>query len=435
MIRNIEKRLLKWKNNSLRKPLIIKGARQVGKTYTVKIFGKNNYKSLHFIDFERNPALNKIFDKDKDPKRIILELELHLKKKINIETDLLFFDEIQSSPTALSALRYFYEEMPRLHLIAAGSLIEFALKNISFPVGRVETITMHPMNFSEFLIAMNNSILSETLQLPFNEIPENFHNIILEELRKYFFIGGMPEAVKTFTNTKSFIDVFEIQRSLLETYVQDFSKYAGKSNKQCLKEILFSTAKNVGNQTQYSKLAEGFSNSTIKNAYNLLHTANIITKVPSINPSGVPLGATASAKKFKTIFLDIGLMNTACELQYSSNILNEDLMSIYKGALAEQFVGQEILSADISPLYYWSRASKSSSAEVDYVISKKGDIIPIEVKSGASGKLKSMHLLLEKYKNIKKGYVLSLAEYSELPEQKLLFMPIYFAHRLVELQV
>ncbi len=431
MIREIEKKLLVWKNNPLRKPLIIRGARQVGKTYTVKKFGDENYKTIHFIDFERNPGIKNIFEKDKNPKRIIVELELHLRKKINIEKDLLFLDEIQNVPEALSSLRYFYEEMPQLHLIAAGSLIEFAIKNISFPVGRVETLSMHPMNFYEFLIAIGNSILTDTLYLPFNELPENFHEIILEELRKYFFIGGMPEAVKTFLKTESYINVFDIQKGLLETYIQDFSKYAGKSNKQCLEEVLLSTAKNVGKQTHYSKLAEGFSNPTIKNAYNLLESAKVISKVSSVNPSGLPLGATVSSKRFKTIFLDIGLMNIACGLQHSSKILNDNLLNIYEGSLAEQFVGQEILSAGVSHLYYWSRNSRNSSAEVDYIISKNGKIIPIEVKSGHSGKLKSMHLLLGKYGNIENGFVLSLAEYSELPEQKLVFLPIYFTNRLL----
>lgn len=320
--------------------------------------------------------------------------------------------------------------MPKLHLIAAGSLIEFALKDISFPVGRVETLSMHPLNFYEFLTAMGNSILTDTLYLPFNEQPENFHKIILEELRKYFFIGGMPEAVKVFLKTESYIDVFDIQKSLLETYIQDFSKYAGRANKQCLEEVLLSTAKNVGKQTLYAKLAEGFSNSTIKNAYNLLESAKVISKVPAVDPSGLPLGATASAKRFKTIFLDIGLMNIACGLQNTTKILNDDLLNIYEGALAEQFVGQEILSANMSSLYYWSRNSRNSSAEVDYVISKKEKVIPIEVKSGHSGRLKSMHQLLGKYDNIENGYVLSLSGYSELPEQKLVFFPIYFAAKL-----
>jgi len=431
MKRIIEEKLIEWKNNPLRKPLIVRGARQVGKTYSIIEFGKKNYKNFHLIDFERNPELGNIFKKDKNPKRIVAELELFLKKKISAETDLLILDEIQNSPEALATLRYFFEEIPKLNLIVAGSLIEFVLKDISFPVGRVETLTMHPMNFYEFLNATENSFLSENLLKPFDEIPNNFHSIILEELRKYFIVGGMPEAVKTFAKTNSFVNVIRVQKNLLDTYVQDFSKYAGKSDNNCLLEVFYSIPKNVGNQTQYSKLAEGFSNQTIKNSYNLLLSAKVINKVPSIDPSGTPLGASAKNKKFKTNFIDIGLMNIACELNESNELLNNNIMNIYKGALAEQFVGQELLSANVTSIYYWARESKSSTAEVDYVVSKKGQIIPIEVKSSVSGRLKSMHLLLNKYKNIKQGYVLSTGEYSKLQEQKLVFLPIYFAYRLM----
>ena len=431
MKRIIEEKLLEWKKNSLRKPLIVRGARQVGKTYSIKEFGRKNYKNFHLLDFERNPELGNIFQKDKNPKRIISELELFLKKKISIETDLLFLDEIQNSPEALAALRYFFEEIPKLNLIVAGSLIEFALKDISFPVGRVETLTMHPMNFLEFLNATESSFLSKNIFKPFNEIPDSFHSIILDELRKYFIVGGMPEAVKTFIKTNSFVQVIKIQKNLLDTYVQDFSKYAGKSDKNCLLEVFYSSAKIVGSQTQYSKLANGFSNQTIKNSYNLLLSAKIINRVPSIDPSGTPLGASAKNKKFKTIFIDIGLMNVACELNESNELLNNNIMTIYKGAIAEQFVGQELLSTNRTSIYYWAREQKSSTAEVDYVISNNGEIIPIEVKSSSSGRLKSMHLLLNKYKNIKEGYVLSTAEYSILSEQKLVFLPIYFAYRLV----
>lgn len=431
MKRFIEKKLFEWKLSLKRKPLIVRGARQVGKTYTISNFGKENYASFHWIDFERNPQVQEIFKKDKNPGRIISELELFLKKKINIDTDLLFFDEIQNASEALASLRYFYEEMPQLHLIAAGSLLEFALRDISFPVGRVETISMHPMNFYEFLSASGSSFLVENLIEPFKKLSGNFHQIILDELKKYFMIGGMPESVKAFIDTNSFVDVFKVQKDLLDTFIQDFSKYAGKSNKECLTDVLFYSAKNVGQQTQYSKLASGFSNTTIKNAYQLLESAKIITKIPSVDPSGTPLGGSASAKKFKTIFLDVGLMNSACDLHEKEDFLNTNIMNIYKGALAEQLVGQELLSTNLSPLYYWARASKSSTAEVDYVISQKGNIIPIEVKSGSVGSLKSMHLLLEKYKNIEQGFVLSTAEYSELAEQKLVFFPIYLAYKVL----
>jgi predicted AAA+ superfamily ATPase len=339
-------------------------------------------------------------------------------------------DEIQIIPSALASLRYFYEEMPQLHLIAAGSLIEFALKEISFPVGRVEMLHMYPMNFLEFLYASQNQLLIEYFDKPIEQIPENYHNIMLDKVREYFFIGGMPEAVKIFKQRQNFLDVYHIQKNIIDTFINDFSKYAGRADKNCILEVLFSVAKNVGRQIQYSKLSGTYSNPTIKKAYQLLEQAKIITTVNAIDPSGTPLGATASSKKFKSLFLDMGLMNVICGLQYNSEMLTDNLLKRYKGAMAEQFVGQELVSTD-QPLYYWARHAKNSVAEVDYVISAQNTIKPIEVKSGSAGKLKSMHLLLSKYNNISHGYVLSLAEYSELIEQKLIFVPMYFAQRIL----
>ncbi len=431
MIRIISEKLNEWKNNLYRKPLILRGARQVGKTYVIKEFGKNNYRNFHLIDLERNPELEIVFSKNKDPKRIISELELFLNKQINIKTDLLFIDEIQNVPEALVALRYFYEELPELNLITAGSLLEFALKDISFPVGRVETISMHPMNFEEFLMAQNKNILLKQLNSAIKSQSDNFHNLILEELKKYFLIGGMPEAVKVFKETESFIPVNRVHTVLLETYRQDFSKYAGRSNRRCLDEVLISSAKNVGKQTKYVNMAKDFSIPTIKNAYNLLLNAKVINKVESCNPSGLPLGSDVSAKIFKTIFLDIGLMNKVCELSLNIENLENDLLSLYKGALAEQFVGQEMLSAGFKQLFYWNRNAKNSTAEVDYLYSKENSIVPIEVKSGPSGKLKSMHMILKNYTNIKEGIVFSTAKYADLPDQKLKFIPIYYVNRLL----
>jgi predicted AAA+ superfamily ATPase len=430
MYRLIEEKLRKWKDSELRKPLILRGARQIGKTYTLKHFAEQNYKTVHYIDFERNPQLQNIFKKDKNPIRIIRELELFLQIKINPQKDILIMDEIQIIPSALASLRYFYEEMPQLHLIAAGSLIEFALKEISFPVGRVEMLHMYPMNFLEFLYASQNQLLIEYFDKPIEQIPENYHNIMLDKVREYFFIGGMPEAVKIFKQRQNFLDVYHIQKNIIDTFINDFSKYAGRADKNCILEVLFSVAKNVGHQIQYSKLSGTYSNPTIKKAYQLLEQAKIITTVNAIDPSGTPLGATASSKKFKSLFLDMGLMNVICGLQYNSEMLTDNLLKRYKGAMAEQFVGQELVSTD-QPLYYWARHAKNSAAEVDYVISAQNTIKPIEVKSGSAGKLKSMHLLLAKYTNISHGYVLSLAEYSELIEQKLKFVPMYFAQRIL----
>lgn len=433
MERLVTEKLLKWKNNEKRKPLIVRGARQVGKTYSITEFGEKHFAgNIHVIDLEKKPALRKVFQKDLDPKRIISELEINLDKRIDFEKDLLFIDEIQTSKEALSALRYFYEELPEVHVIAAGSLIEFALKDLSFPVGRVQTITMHPMNFVEFLAACGKKISSEEVSYTVKSLPESLHNSLLSSLKNYFFVGGMPEAVKVYVESEKIRSAFEVQKDLLLTFRQDFSKYAGRSDKKCMDDVFISIAKNVGNQIKYTRLSAGYSIPTIKKSFELLSDAKLITKVRSANPTGLPLGISASNRIFKSVFLDIGLMQQAAGLQVDYEYTKDNLLSIFRGAMAEQFVGQEIISATDEELFYWSRNAKSSNAEIDYLIAMKNKIIPIEVKSGPAGKLKSLHLFLNTYSKIPLAYVFSTSEYSELKKQKIIFLPLYFAYSLVK---
>lgn len=428
MDRLITKKLLDWKKRPNRKPLILRGARQVGKTHTVLDFGREHFKGkVHVVDLEKHPDWHHIFDRNLVAKRILSELEILLNARITPGTDLLFFDEIQTCPRAIMALRYFYEEFPKLHLIAAGSLLEFATKKISFPVGRVQMLNMFPMSFPEFLHASGKTLAAETVLSPATRQPGAIHTTLLEELRRYFFIGGMPECVNTFVQTGKIRDAFEVQADLVNTFRQDFSKYAPYSDARCLNAVLSATAKHVGHQTKYSQLAEGFTNPTIKKAFDLLCLAQVIRKVPATSPAGLPLGAAASERKFKALMLDVGLMQHLCGLPVDVEFAKTDLLSIYQGALAEQFVGQELVAAGQSELYYWAREAKSSSAEVDYLIVKDGKIHPIEVKSGAAGKLKSLHLLLQNYPHCPAGYVFSSAHYAELPEQKLVFLPLYYA--------
>ncbi len=427
MKRLITQKLLAWKDQSNRKPLIIRGARQVGKSYTITDFGKQHFEGeVHIVNLEKQPDWQQIFDRDFDIIRIISELEIVLNKRIIEGEDLLFFDEVQECPKAILALRYFYEQKPEVHVIAAGSLLEFALQDISFPVGRVQLLNMYPMNFYEYLCAIGKDLLAEKILQDPVKLPDSIHNSLKIEIRNYFMVGGMPECVKVYAQNKSFPNVFEIQSDLINTFRQDFSKYAQFSDKRCLNAVLLSVAQNIGKQIKYSRLAEDFSNPTIKKAFELLETARVFKKVISTSPEGVPLGASASDKTFKTIMLDIGLLSRLSGFSPIAEFQKTDLLSIFRGALAEQFVGQELLSAGHSELYYWARQAKSSTAETDYLIDKKNDIMPIEVKSGAAGSLKSLHLLLNTYSNVKKGYVFSDAPYGEIPEQKLIFMPLYF---------
>lgn len=426
-------KLMKWKEAENRKPLIIRGARQVGKTYTIKEFGKQHFPGhCHVVDLEKYPDWIRVFEKDLDPVRIKNELSILLDKTIIPGKDILFIDEIQHSPRAIMALRYFYEDMPELHVIAAGSLLEFALKKISFPVGRVQMMTMLPMNFLEFLKALNKDNAAALLRSGPQELSGPVHDMLLNHMRDYMFVGGMPECVKIWKETQSLTEVFDVQRDLVNTYRQDFSKYAPYVDKRSLNQVLTNVSKNIGKQTIYSHLSADFTGPTNKKAFELLLDARVITKVKATSVSSLPLGASASDRKFKSILVDIGLMRALSDMPANMEYQKSDLMSLYNGALAEHFVGQELLSSGIEQLYYWSRDAKNSSAEVDFLVVKDGEILPIEVKSGSSGKLRSLHQLLKDHPKINQGYVLSTVPFGSIPQQKLTFMPLYYAWGLAQ---
>lgn len=426
MKRFIDKKLLNWKTSELRKPLILRGARQVGKTYSVLQFGKNHFSgNVHVIDFEKNLDVCPIFENNLNITRILAELELFLNASITPGEDLLFFDEIQNCPRALMALRYFYEDLPELHVIAAGSLLEFALKAVSFPVGRVQFMEMYPLTFNEFLWATGKEKLVKLLTEPEPTLSETAHRLLLQNVKEYFLVGGMPEAVRVYSETQNYKRVFEIQEQLIDTFRQDFSKYAPFADKRCLNAVLLNTARSVGQRIKYNRLAEGFTSPTIKRAFDLLQMARIVYKIPAASPAGLPLGASANERKFKASFLDIGLMQFISGIKIHEEFNKEDLLAIYNGALAEQFVAQQLIACNKGELYFWAREAKSSSAEVDFLTVSNGQICPIEVKSGKAGRLKSLHLLLKEFPNVPMGYVCSSQPFAELPEQRLKFIPLY----------
>jgi uncharacterized protein len=427
MQRNITKELLQWKSDSNRKPLIIRGARQVGKSYSIKDFGDKYFDgNIHIVNFEKRPDWHSVFEQNFDTTRIVAEFEILLNQRIQPGKDLLFFDEIQECPKAVLALRYFYEQLPELHVIAAGSLLEFALKDVSFPVGRVGLINMYPMNFHEFLMATNKGILAEIINKDPERLADNIHQLLKDELKKYFFIGGMPECVKAYSETSSITEVFKIQSGLIDTFRQDFSKYAVYSDKHCLNAVLSSLPQQIGNQIKYSHLAEGFTNPTIKKAFELLETARLFKKVLASNPTGIPLGAGVNHKLFKVVMLDIGLFSNLSGINIAKEYQRTGLLSIFRGALAEQFVGQELLASGHEELFYWSRQARSSNAETDFLIETDKGIVPIEVKSGVAGSLKSLHILFNTYQNIQKAFVFSDSQFGEVPEQKINFIPLYY---------
>lgn len=429
MKRLIEQELVQWKESSRRKPLVLRGARQVGKTWLVEQVLAKDFEALVKIDLEKRRDLHTVFGDNLEPKRILNLLELATGKIIPGKT-LLFLDEIQACPRAIMALRYFYEEIPDLHVVVAGSLLEFAFAEISVPVGRLHYLHVHPMTFYEYLLALGKEPMAEQTRKSPSATSQAAHEQIIDELKNYFFTGGMPECVKTWRDTTSLRTVAEVQTEILDSYRDDFAKYTPKTDPRCLDAVLLSVAKSVGEQLKYTRLDETHTGPTNRKSFDLLTKARIIHKISACNPSGLPLGATANPQKFKAAFLDIGLMQRLCQVPIDTEIRQTDLLAIYRGKLAEQFVAQEMLATGSGELFYWSRERRASNAEVDYLLVRNGRIYPVEVKSGAAGALRSLHLMLQTYPGSPAGLVLSSRCYSQLTEQKLIFLPLYCAASL-----
>ncbi len=416
--------LISWKEKPNRKPLIVNGARQVGKSWLIKHFGETYFEGkVLILNFERNKNLHTIFKADFNIKRILFEIELALNIKINPEKDLLFFDEIQACSDALGSLRYFYEEMPLLHLIVAGSLLDFEFRNQPFPVGRVETMNLYPMTFYEFLKARNKEPLSNLLKTPLSDLPPDVAHYFEEDFNLFLIVGGMPECVKYFTETDDLLGLKNIQDDLLYTYEQDFKKYQPNINSDCLLDILDNATKMISNQIIYTKLSDRFSSPTVKKGVEVLKTARLVSSIQNVSVKNLPL--TASGKQFKLFFLDVGLLIRKSKLDYQNLYIKRQLSAAFQGMLAEQFVAQQLIAQTNGQLYYWARTEAGASSEIDFVLVQKGKVNPIEVKSGKSGSLKSLHYLLENNPHIENAIVFSQAKFGR--QDKIQFIPIYFA--------
>ena len=416
--------LIAWKGKHNRKPLVLNGARQVGKSWLVKHFGNTHFSGKTIIiNFDLQKDIHGIFDKNLDVKRIIFELELVLSIKISITDDLVFFDEIQACPNALASLRYFYEEMPALHLIAAGSLLDFEFRNMPFPVGRVDIMALYPLTFYEFLLARNRDNLAKLLTEPLENFNETYTQYFEEELNLYMIVGGMPEAVSNFIKYNDLESVKAIQNNLLYSYEQDFKKYRPVVNSDCLEDILENIVKLLGNQVVYTKLSERFTSGTIKKGVDVLKTARILHCVENVSVAGLPL--TKAGKQFKLFYLDIGLLVRKSNIDYRSLYQKRALTAAFQGALAEQFVLQQLIAKnDIEPKY-WARTEQGTSSEIDFVVVENGKIIPIEVKAGKSGSLKSLHYLLDHHAHIVEAVVYSNARLGI--DDKVKYVPMIFA--------
>lgn len=407
MQRAIISQLLAWKSQEKRMPLIVKGVRQCGKTYIIKAFGEGHFPRMHYFNFEQDNRLAPIFEGTLDPKRILFELSFLLNTEINPETDFIFFDEIQSCPRALTSLKYFCEDMPSAAVCGAGSLLGFHLNEVSFPVGKVEFLTLHPMSFSEFLLAVGQQKLADLLAGLSPEaisIPESIHQTLWDLLKKYFVIGGMPAVVSTYVDLQdtpytAFQKVRDKQQDLLIAYEADIAKHSGKVNAMQIARLwrevpaqLARAQEGSAQKFKFKGILPGIDRyQRLADAIDWLCAAQLVIKVPVVETVRMPLSAYTKDNKFKLYMLDVGLLGAMSQLPIKA-ILDQDYGS-YKGYFAENYVAQALLSSGVQSLYGWNEGR----SEVEFLLTQGADIIPVEVKSGQVTRAKSLQAFAAKY--------------------------------------
>jgi len=396
MERFSEQYLARWIQSRRRKPLILRGARQVGKSTLVRLFADQQKLVLNEINLERHLELETVFA-TLDMAAIRGELEVHVGRSISEPGSILFLDEIQATPSALPALRYFYEDHPDVPVIAAGSLLEFtrADHNFSMPVGRIEYHHLGPMTFREFLQAIEPALCRYLDSLDFNTmLPEAAHRKLLKRQRQYLFVGGMPEAVLAFQESASLQEASSVHRSIISTYEDDFAKYARRQDLLRLQRTFRMIPRQVGQKVKYVNFSREDRSRDIKAAIELLAKARVCICVFSCHCSGIPLIADVNEFVYKLLFLDVGLMNHVNGMNWLDLNRMEDVQLVNEGAVAEQFIGQHLAysnhGVDPPQLVYWLREGRKSNAEVDYVVSSGPEIFPVEVKAGRSGTLRSL---------------------------------------------
>lgn len=434
--RSIDNYLLEWKKEKKHKPLLLRGARQVGKSSAIRQLGKTfNY--FVEVNFERDKEIISVFTGNLKPREIASRLSAFYGIPIVPGETLLFLDEIQACSEAIHSLWFFYEDYPELHVIAAGSLLEFALKKMtSFGVGRVRSLFMYPMSFDEFLVATGNSGWIEVKQnsSPQNPVFDALHGKLVEAFRNYLMVGGMPEAVSIWVETKDFLKCQQVQDDIILAYEDDFSKYEEKVDPMLLRQTLRSVALQIGSKFVYSQVQGNHRSEKVKSALELLKDAGLIRPTVHTAANGIPLGAEINDKFVKYIFLDSGLLlrllgleNANGNSEMSKLILigtASDLVN--KGHITEMVAGLELLKyntpAQRHDLYYWQNLSRGAQAEVDYVIVKDMKVVPIEVKAGTSGSMKSMYQFMSD-KNLEYGIRTSLENFGAL--DKVDIIPLY----------
>ncbi len=430
----IDKYLDDWKAAANRKPLLLRGARQVGKSSAVQQLA-SQFEHFVEVNFEENPNLKTLFATDLDPVRIADHLSVFFGKPIVPGKTLLFFDEVQACPSAISSLRFFYEKTPELHVVAAGSLLEFALLSLpSYGVGRVRSLFMYPFSFDEFLEAIGEQRLLEAKRNAGieNPLPEILHQKLLDCLKTFLLTGGMPEAVAKYATNRQLLDTQLVLDDLYVAFQADFTKYKNTVPPTRLVEVLGSVVQQAGGKFMYSKASATSNHSQIKEALELLTMAGLVLPVTHTAANGIPPGAETDPKKRKMLLIDTGLFQRILGLKLSDFLFDPAAPLVNKGVIAEQFWGLEYLKygSPWSPpsLYYWHRESPNANAEVDYVVQVGADLLPVEVKSSGKGTMQSLRQFL-KEKDKPFGYRFSLENFSAYSDIK--SFPLYAVSNLV----
>ena len=437
MERTIMNDLIKWKNKKKHKPLMLLGVRQCGKTYIAKQFGEEQFENVAYFNFEGNDALNSVFDYNYDVKRIINELGTVVSnERIISGKTLLIFDEIQSSPNAITSLKYFCEDMPELHIIAAGSLLGVSLKRdgLSFPVGKVERLTMYPLSFKEFVIANGGKNLLNGLEDIdiLREIPLLYTEPLKKHLQNYYILGGMPAVVETWINTQSYEEAEAVQANIIEDYENDFAKYAPIKEVTKIRQIWHSIPEQLArenNKFVFSHVKEGGRARELEDALEWLIDAGLVYKQRLVEKPEIPLSYMADDTSFKVFMSDVGLLRYKAGVYYRTILEGDDRYIRFKGAIAENFVLNELVKNNL-PYYYWRSGNQ---AEVDFLTEEKGYMIPIEVKSADNTHAKSFSTFVTRYKP-KYGFKVSLKNVgdNQIKDTCVYSLPLYMLWRIKE---
>ena len=431
MQRGLLQTLIKWKEKVDRKPLIIRGARQVGKTWLMKEFGKTHYKNIAYVNFETALSLHHVFESGFEVEKLIMALKIETGADIISGETLIILDEIQECEAAITSLKYFQENANQYHIVAAGSLLGVATnKNRSFPVGKVDFLDLHPLSFSEFLLAVNEPQLLDLLQKKDWNLINVFKSKYIDLLKQYYYVGGMPEVVLTFINQKDFKKVREKQLNILTSYDQDFSKHAPNEIVPRIRLVWQSLPSQLAKENKkftYGNLKKGARAREFELAIEWLTNAGIVHKVNRCNKPGMPLIAYAVLSDFKLFLLDVGLLAAMGNLDIHTLINEQSLFEEFKGALTEQYVLQQLKSIDQLPIYYWS--AEKATAEIDFLIQYQNRIIPIEVKAAENLKAKSLKTYHQKF-SPEISIRTSLSDYRK--EDWLVNLPLYACWTIIE---